>query len=79
MALDLLGLYEQLLRQHFAVPARLGEPLRDQLDRLSSLAAKQLAAAKIDARLNAEKQFNRKVTINAELRTLRTELDSLAS
>jgi len=79
MALDLLGLYEQLLRQHFAVAARLGESLRDQLDRLSALAAKQVAAAKLESRLNAEKQFNRKVTINAELRTLRDELDLLAS
>ena len=79
MALDLLGLYEQLLRQHFAVPARLGESLRDQLDRLSTLTAKQVAAAKLETRLAQEKQFNRKVTINAELRTLRTELDSLAS
>ena len=79
MALDLLGLYEQLLRQHFALPARPGESLRDQLERLSALSAKQVAAAKLEARLNLEKQFNRKVTINAELRTLRTELDSLAS
>ncbi|BDX21152.1 hypothetical protein TUM22923_04730 [Polynucleobacter sp. TUM22923] len=79
MALDLLGLYEQLLRQHFALPARLGESLRAQLDRLSALAAKQVAAAKLESRLNAEKQFNRKVTINAELRTLRTELGLLAS
>jgi hypothetical protein len=79
MALDLLGLYEQLLRQHFAVPARPGESLRNQLDRLSALAAKQVAAAKLESRLNLEKQFNRKVTINAELRNLRNELDSLAS
>jgi hypothetical protein len=79
MALDLLGLYEQLLRQHFVAPARPGESLRDQLDRLSALAAKQVAASKLESRLNAEKQFNRKVTINAELRTIRTELDSLAS
>ena len=79
VALDLQGLYEQLLRQHFSVPARASESLRDQLDRLSALAAKQAAAAKLEARLNAEKQFNRKVEINAQLRTIRNELDSLAS
>ena len=77
VALDFQGLYEQLLRQHFAVPARAGESLRDQLDRLSALAAKQAAAAKLEARLNAEKQFNRKVEINAQLRTIRTELEAL--
>ena len=77
LALDLQGLYEQLLRQHLAIPARAGETLRDQLDRLAALAAKQAAAAKLEARLNAEKQFNRKVEINAQLRTIRTELEAL--
>ena len=77
VALDLQGLYEQLLRQHLAIPARAGETLRDQLDRLAALAAKQAAAAKLEARLNAEKQFNRKVEINAQLRTIRTELQAL--
>ena len=77
LALDLQGLYEQLLRQHLAVPARAGESLRDQLDRLAALAAKQAAAAKLEARLIAEKQFNRKVEINAQLRTIRNELEAL--
>lgn len=77
LALDLQGLYEQLLRQHLAVPARAGETLRDQLDRLAAFAARQAAAAKLEARLNAEKQFNRKVEINAQLRTIRTELEGL--
>lgn len=77
LALDLQGLYEQLLRQHLAVPARAGESLRDQLDRLAAVAAKQATAAKLEARLNAEKQFNRKVEINAQLRTIRIELEAL--
>ena len=77
LALDLAGLYEQLLRQHVALPARAGESLRDQLDRLAATAAKQAAVAKLEARLNAEKQFNRKVEINAQLRTTRTELEAL--
>jgi hypothetical protein len=77
LALDLQGLYEQLLRQHLAVPARAGESLRDQLDRLAAAAAKRAEAAKLEARLNAEKQFNRKVEINAQLRTIRNELEAL--
>lgn len=79
VTLDLHGLYEQLLRQHFAVPARPSESLRDQLDRISLLSAKQAAAAKLETRLAEEKQFNRKVEINAQLRTIRTELHALAS
>lgn len=77
LALDLQGLYEQLLRTHLAVPARPGESLRDHLDRLTTLLAKQAAVAKLEVRFNAEKQFNRKVEINAQLRTLRRELDVL--
>ena len=78
VALDLQGLYEQLLRQHLAVPARAGESLRDQLDRLAQLEAKQAAAAQLESRLTQEKQFNRKVEINAQLRTIRNELQVLA-
>ncbi len=79
VALDLHGLYEQLLRQHLAAPARVGESLRDQLDRLAQLQAKQAAADKLESRLALEKQFNRKVEINAQLRTIRSELHALAS
>lgn len=79
VTLDLQGLYEQLLRQHLIVPARAGESLRDQLDRLSLLSVKQAAAAKLETRLAQEKQFNRKVEINAQLRTIRQELDSLTN
>ena len=79
VTLDLQGLYEQLLRQHLVVPARTGESLRDQLDRISLWSAKQVAAAKLETRLAQEKQFNRKVEINAQLRTIRTELHALAS
>ena len=77
VALDLQGLYEQLLRQHLAVSARSGESLRDQLDRLSRLEAKQAAAAKLESHLAQEKQFNRKVELNSALRTLREEMKNL--
>jgi len=78
VALDLQGLYEQLLRQHLVVSARAGESLRDQLERLSLLSAKQTAAAKLETRLALTNQFNRRIEINAQLRTIRTELHALA-
>ena len=79
VAVDLQGLYEQLLRQHLAVPARAGETLRDQLDRLAQLQAKQAAAVKLETQLAQEKQFNRKIEINAQLRTIRSELHALSA
>lgn len=78
MALDLRSLYEQIFRQHLPLLARAGEPLREQLDRLTALVAKQAAATKLESRLKAEKQFNRKVEINAQLRTLRQDISRLA-
>lgn len=79
VALDLQGLYEQLIRQHLAVPARQGESLREQLDRLAVLTTKQLEAQKIATRLAQEKQFNRKVALNAELRNLQQAIDTLVA
>ena len=77
MALDLQGLYEQLIRQHLSQPARVGESLRQQLDRLALLGSKQLEVDKLANRVNQEKQFNRKVELNAHLRTLKQQLDGL--
>jgi len=77
IALDLQGLYELLLRQHLSVPARAGESLRDQLERMEELAKKQAEERKLTLRLHQEKQFNRKVEINAQLRTIRLAVDSL--
>ncbi len=79
VALDLQGLYEQLVRQHLAIPARPGESLRDQLDRLAHLSAKRAVATKLEARLAQEQQFNRKVKINSVLRELNAELAKLES
>ena len=79
VALDLQGLYEQLLRQHLSQPARAGETLRKQLARLAELASKQLELDKLALKLEREKQFNRKVELNAHLRHLRQQLDGLVA
>lgn len=79
VALDLSGLYEQMLRQLLPLPARANEPLKTQVARLAEYRAKQSEYQKLQARLNKEKQFNRKVEINAQLRRVKTELDQLSS
>jgi len=79
MALDLQGLYEQLIRQHLNVPARKGETLREQLDRLAELKSKQIEVNKLATRLAQEKQFNRKVALNAELRDVQKIVDTLVA
>ncbi|BDL20615.1 MULTISPECIES: DUF4391 domain-containing protein [Enterobacteriaceae] len=77
LALDLGGLYEQLLHSLISTPARLQESLADLVARVELVAAKEREVEKIASRLAKEKQFNRKVEINAKLRMLKIELEEL--
>lgn len=77
VALHLGGLYEQLLRALLPLPARPHETLAEHVARLDALAAKQREADKTAAKLEKERQFNRKVAINADLRRLQAELEAL--
>jgi len=79
IALDLHSLYEQLLRSLLPQPARPGERLPEQLERLTRLRSRQNEYTQLEARLHKEKQFNRKVALNAELRALKTEIDQLGA
>lgn len=74
VALDLAGLYEQIVRRHIPLLPRTGETIGEQAARYNALTAKQKAQRQLEARLAQEKQFNRKVELNAELRELSAEL-----
>lgn len=78
VALDMAGLYEQMLRRLMPFPARLGETLKDQVERLTQHRSKQHEYTKLETRLLKEKQFNRKVEMNTQLRTLKTDIETLA-
>ena len=73
-AIDLKQLYQQLLRSLLSTPARRGETLPDQLERLKAVESLKKDAATLEKRLRNEKQFNRKVEINAELRSIREKI-----
>ena len=77
VALDLANLYEQIVRRHIPLSPRKGERIADQVARYNALQAKKKAWQQLEARLAQEKQFNRKVDLNAQLRALTTELASL--
>lgn len=79
VALDLQGLYEQLLRSLLPSPARPGESLPEQLQRLNRLRSLQSERDKLDTRLHKEKQFNRKVALNAQLREIQNEIADLSA
>ena len=78
LALDLAGLYEQLLHRLLPIAPRTQEPLRDFVARTEAVMAKAKDVAKVEARLAKEKQFNRKVEINATLRQIKAELEQLS-
>lgn len=77
LALDLGGLYEQILQRLIPLPARQHENLAGLVARVEQVTAKQREIEKISGNLAKEKQFNRKVEINAELRKLKAELEGL--
>jgi Domain of unknown function (DUF4391) len=77
VVLDLDALYEHLLAPLMPYPARQGERLQQQVERMSMIRFKQREVEQCESRLRKEKQFNRKVEINAELRELKKALTGL--
>ncbi|WFE69500.1 DUF4391 domain-containing protein [Thiomicrospira sp. R3] len=77
IALDLSSLYQQVLQRLIPLPARQKECLDDLVTRVEQVASKQREVEKMAGKLAKEKQFNRKVEINAHLRQLKTELEQL--
>ncbi|MDT0495787.1 DUF4391 domain-containing protein [Algiphilus sp. W345] len=79
IALDLQGLYEQLLRGLLPHPARPGESIAAHLERVEAIRRHERERARLDAKLQREKQFNRKVALNAQLRTVNQHIETLTA
>lgn len=77
LALDMAHLYAALLQRLLPMSARPQEALSDWIARVELAASKRREVEKTQARLAKEKQFNRKVEINALLRQLKNELQGL--
>ena len=77
LALDLEVLYEQLLQRLIPLALRQNETLAELVTRVEDLRLKENEVQKIIGKLVKEKQFNRKVEINAQLRAIRQELENL--
>lgn len=78
VALNLGGLYEQLLRALIPLSPRATEPLTALLERANKVLALQREVTKAVVRLEAERQFNRKVEINTQIRLLKNEFEALS-
>jgi len=77
VALSLRALYEQLLAHLLPHPLKKGESLKAGVKRLEQVASLQKQLSQCRNRLQREKQFNRKVGINAELRDLQNQISTL--
>lgn len=76
---DLEALYAQLLAPLLPYPPRPGEALQEQVGRMEQIGQLQRELERCEARLGKEKQFNRKVEINAELREISKRLERLGA
>lgn len=77
VVLDLSGLYEQLLRELIPLQARQNESLESHIERMGQVITREKEFKKLEARMNKEKQYNRKVEMNAELRKLQDKVKRL--
>ena len=71
------GLYDRILTSLMPAPAQADEDIQTCVERMEKIRAKEREVERIKARLAREKQFNKRVAINAELRAARLELERL--
>lgn len=77
VVLDLDSLYHALLKGLIPFPLRPGESMDDLVARTDRIGVLEREAEKVALRLKREKQFNRKVEINGELKELTREIQAL--
>lgn len=77
VALNLGGLYDALLTALMPKEVGSGEDIQARVARMEAIRTKAREVERIKARLARERQFNKRVTINAELRAARQDLERL--
>lgn len=77
VVLDMAALYRAILENIVPVPIRPGERIRDFIERVERLQVLERDASRIMQRLQKEKQFNRKVEINRQLKRIQKEIEQI--
>lgn len=77
IALNMGALYAEMLRTLMPGAPRDGEPLRFQAERLEKLRINSLELNKLRLKLAKEKQFNRKVEINSQIKKVQSLINQL--
>ena len=79
VALNLGGLYLELFKPLLPCRAEKKDSLKTLVERAESIRSQELELDKAQSRLKKEKQFNRKVEINAEIRTIKQKIEKMAA
>lgn len=77
VALDLGALYDKFLTAMMPAKARSDGDIQERIGRLEAIRAHARAVEVIKTRLAREKQFNKRIAINAELRDAKLEMERL--
>lgn len=77
IALDLGQIYAKLLGPYLQPPARKGETLTQHVARLQEIRRLIREADDLAERVRKEKQFNRQVALNAQLRSIKQQVSNL--
>ncbi len=79
VALDLKALYEQMLFAYSDLLPRAGEALEALVERVRMVRKFRRDLRALESRMNSEKQFNRKVELNAQVREMQKQFRVLAT
>jgi hypothetical protein len=77
VALDLEALYNRILSAMMPASGKTDEDIQTRVGRMEAIRAKSREVERIKRRLSRERQFNKRVAINAELRAVKQELERL--
>ena len=77
IALELEGLYGQLIRALMPYPPRNGETLQAQMNRIAEIKRQKRICKRLEVKAGKEKQFNRRVKLNDLLLIAKEELNQL--
>ena len=77
VVLDLKTLYYSILKGIIPLSLKQNETISELVSRAESLCIMEREADKVELRLEREKQFNRKVEINAELRKIKKDIEDI--
>ena len=75
--INLPELYQRMLATLLPIPPREAETVEQTLARLAEINIYQKKLAQLKKKVSAEKQFNRKVELNRQVKTLHKKLDQL--